>query len=58
MLVLSRRINESIKIGRDITITIVKLTKGRVRIGIDAPPDFVVLRTEVWDSIQETTNAL
>ena len=58
MLVLSRKLGESIKIGKDIEITIVRLGDKRVRIGIDAPPELAVHRKEVWDAIQETTDAL
>ncbi len=56
MLVLSRRKDESIKIGDDIEITIVSLSKGRVRIGIDAPPELAVHRKEVYDAIQEVVS--
>ena len=49
MLVLSRRAGESIQIGDNITITVVK-TGPNVRIGIDAPKDIVVLRKELADA--------
>lgn len=48
MLVLSRKAGESIRIGDDITIHIVK-TGDRVRIGIDAPRSVNVFRTELVD---------
>lgn len=48
MLVLSRKAGESIRIGDDITIHIVK-TGDRVRIGIDAPRSVNVVRTELVD---------
>ena len=48
MLVLSRRLNEKIVLpDLDITIQIIALKSGAVRIGIDAPPDLVVLREEL-----------
>jgi carbon storage regulator len=47
MLVLSRKETEKIKIGDNITITILRLTDGRVRLGIDAPPEVIVLRDEL-----------
>jgi carbon storage regulator len=49
MLVLSRRAGESIQIGDDITITIIK-AGNNVRIGIDAPKDVTVLRKELTDA--------
>jgi len=47
MLVLSRRMNEQIKIGRDITITIVRLKGNVVRVGIDAPKNVRIARSEL-----------
>lgn len=47
MLVLTRRMLESIQIGPDITIYIVDIDRGKVRIGISAPKDVVVVRTEL-----------
>lgn len=47
MLILSRKLHESIKIGDDITVTIVRLGRGRVQIGIDAPGEVRIRREEV-----------
>ncbi len=47
MLVLSRRENERIKIGNSIVVMVVRVTGDRVRIGIEAPPDVIVLREEL-----------
>ncbi len=47
MLVLSRRENERIKLGNSIVVTVVRITGDRVRIGIEAPPDVLVLREEL-----------
>ena len=47
MLVLSRKVGERILLGDDVTITIVRLTNGVVRIGIDAPHDMRVVREEI-----------
>ena len=53
MLVLSRKLNESIVINGDIIITIVGLTAdGRIRLGIEAPRDVSVHRREVYDAIK------
>lgn len=47
MLVLTRRANESIKIGDDITVTILAVTPSGVRVGIDAPRDQRINRAEI-----------
>lgn len=49
MLVLSRRDNQKIFIGDDITITLVEVKGGRVRIGIDAPREVLIRRAELLD---------
>jgi carbon storage regulator len=47
MLVLSRKLNESIVIGGDIRITVVGLRGNHVRLGIEAPADVPVMREEL-----------
>ncbi|HVX61842.1 MAG TPA: carbon storage regulator CsrA [Pirellulales bacterium] len=47
MLVLSRKINERIQIGDEITITVVRISDGNVRIGINAPSHLLILRDEL-----------
>lgn len=47
MLVLTRRANESIVIGDDITVTILAVTPSGVRVGIDAPRDKRINRAEI-----------
>jgi carbon storage regulator len=47
MLVLSRRESERIKLGDSITVTVVRVSGDRVRLGIEAPPNVVVLREEI-----------
>ena len=47
MLVLSRKVNEKVMIGADITITIVKIDRNQVRIGIEAPGHVPVYREEI-----------
>ena len=50
MLVLSRKPGEKIRIGNDITITLVKVGPNSARIGIDAPPEKHIVRTELVES--------
>jgi carbon storage regulator len=47
MLVLSRRENERIKLGDSIVLTVVKVAGDRVRLGIEAPTDVLILRGEL-----------
>ena len=47
MLVLSRKESESIKIGDSIEITLVRVSGDRVRVGIQAPSDLLILRGEL-----------
>ncbi|MCE9607665.1 MAG: carbon storage regulator [Planctomycetia bacterium] len=49
MLVLTRRVGESIRIGDDIVVTLVQIGPGKVRLGIEAAPDVVILREELLD---------
>ena len=51
MLVLTRKTGERIWIGEDISITVVKVAQGGVRIGIDAPPEMAVVRDELRDRL-------
>ena len=54
MLVLSRKSTERIQIGESIVITVPKIQSNAVRIGIDAPKEIPVLRTELLNVISET----
>ena len=47
MLVLTRKENEQIRIGNDITLTVVKVRGGGVRIGVEAPKNVRVMRSEL-----------
>jgi carbon storage regulator len=49
MLVLTRKTNQSIKIGENIEITVLSVSGDKVRIGIEAPRDISVFRREVLD---------
>ena len=52
MLILTRRVGESLKIGDDITITLVDIAKSQVRIGVNAPREVEVHREEVYERIK------
>jgi carbon storage regulator CsrA len=52
MLVLARKLNESIVIGENITIKVVSVENGVVKLGIDAPREVSIIRSEL---IQEVT---
>ena len=47
MLVLTRRESERIKLGNSIVLTVIRVSGDRVRLGIEAPPDVLVLREEL-----------
>jgi carbon storage regulator len=49
MLVLTRRLNQSLTIGSDITISVVEIRGSQVRIGVSAPGDVSILRGEVFE---------
>jgi carbon storage regulator len=53
MLVLTRKLEESIVIGQDVTITILSIEKDKVKIGINAPREIPVVRKELFQAIQE-----
>jgi carbon storage regulator len=52
VLVLSRKCEQSLLVGEDITITVLAIDGERVKLGIDAPRSVTVLRTEVHDQLQ------
>jgi carbon storage regulator len=53
MLVLSRRINESIQIGEDVEVVVIDVRGDVVRLGINAPQKTQIWRKELWDAIVE-----
>lgn len=57
MLVLTRRLNQSIKIGDDIEITVIEVRGDQVRLGVSAPRDVTVHRKEIYLQIQQENRA-
>ena len=55
MLILSRRPGESVKIGDEITVTVLSVKGGQVRLGFSAPPNVAVHREEVHERIKAET---
>lgn len=53
MLVLARKVDESIVVGDNITIKIISIDKGIVKIGIDAPEDVRIIRSELLDEVKK-----
>ncbi|MGD9888575.1 MAG: carbon storage regulator CsrA [Halothiobacillaceae bacterium] len=52
MLILTRRVGEVLRIGDDVSITILGVKGNQVRIGIDAPKDVAVHREEIYQRIK------
>ena len=57
MLVLSRKLNQSIVIGDDIHIVVVSVDRDTVKLGIQAPRSVPVHRAEVYEEIQRANRA-
>lgn len=57
MLILSRKTDQQIKIGEDITITIIDIKGDQVKIGVEAPKSVKVFRQEVFNAIKNENTA-
>ncbi len=58
MLVLSRKVGERIWIGDNISVTVVRITGGGVRIGIEAPSELPVVREELKTKMEEADTSV
>jgi carbon storage regulator len=52
MLILTRKVGESIQIGDEVTVTVLGVKGNQVRIGVDAPKDVAVFREEIFQRIK------
>lgn len=53
MLILTRRVGETICLGDEITVTVLSVSNNQVRIGVNAPKDVEVHREEIYERIQK-----
>ena len=57
MLVLARKLDESIVLGNDIVIKIVSIDKGVVKLGINAPKNISIMRSELLEDVKDANIA-
>ncbi|NLM83730.1 MAG: carbon storage regulator CsrA [Clostridiales bacterium] len=53
MLVLTRKLNEALKIGDDVTVTVLSIDGDRIRLGIEAPEEIRIVRKELLEEIEQ-----
>ena len=57
MLVLARKLDESIVIGDNIIVKVISVEKGVVKLGIDAPRDISIIRNELLEDVKDSNIA-
>lgn len=57
MLILTRRVGETLMVGDDVTVTVLGVKGNQVRIGVNAPKDVAVHREEIYDRIRKENEA-
>ncbi|MEL7024363.1 MAG: carbon storage regulator CsrA [Pseudomonadota bacterium] len=56
MLILTRRVGETVVIGEDVSVTVLGVKGNQIRLGINAPKDVSVHRQEIFDRIQNESS--
>lgn len=57
MLVLSRKINQSIMVGDNVRVVVVAIDRDQVKLGIEAPREIAVHRSEIYEEIQRSNRS-